>query len=229
MKINSINLFLLTLLGAAIVTFVVDPLDPTTLSTPFCLAMILMALSFRQKPWLVVSTTIFYNFLVLYAMFHFMAHAIFPFPHPYFWFFQRYGMFLIVCCMGIYMTYYRDGMERNLIRIQALFSKLPAPVAVSDEAGYITYVNEPLCSFFQLAASSLMGKRYIDVFMATIQEGKAASYYNELFKMIANTSHDIELGTAGITGNTKGCLICLGEGKQRNLITVLQPHLKGTP
>jgi len=206
------------------VVFVIDPLDPSTLSTPFCLGLILMGLSFRQKGWVVVIVSMIYCVLVIYAMIYFIENQ--PLqtsqPHPWFWFFQRFGTFLLLCIMAIYLSYYREDTQQNLTHIQGILSKLPAPVVISDAAGYITYVNETLCTFLDQPAARLLGKRYVDLFMSQTQEGKAMRYYIELFSDQSNSVHEVELRTSVGSSNTIGFLTCMGLGASRSMITVLQ-------
>jgi PAS domain-containing protein len=224
MKLSPIVALILSLILALVVTFIIDPLDPSTLSTPFCLGLVLMALSIRQPTWVMVIVSICYCTLVLFAMVHFLENSTQPqAPHPFFWFFQRFGLFLVVSVMAIYLSYYREETHRNLTHIQEILGKLPAPVAISDAAGYITYVNEALCTFFNKPASSLMGKRYVDFFMTNTQEGKAMRYYIELFADEVKTVHDVELRTSVNPVDICACLTCLGPGSQRHMITVLNP------
>ena len=216
----------LVILGLAIaigmiVAFVIDPLDRTTLSTPFLLGLLLLALSIRQALWVVVTACVAYCALDIYAMFDFMRHAPHPVVHPAFWFYQRLGQFLVVCLMAVYLSYFREQMQRNLDQTREILSKLPAPVAVSDAAGYVTYVNDYLCAFLGQPSADLVGKRYIDLFMTDIQEGKAMRYYIELFGD-SNPNHEMKLRTAAAQASLNASVTCLGYGAQRNMITVLQ-------
>jgi len=224
MKLSPIIALSLSLILALLVTFIVDPLDPSTLSTPFCLGMILMALSIRQPAWVVVIVSVCYCVLVIFAMVNFYEESPRHGPHPYFWFFQRFGLFLVVSTMAIYLSHYREETQRNLTHIQEILSKLPVPVAISDATGCIIYVNEALCSFFSKPASSLVGKRYIDFFMTNTQEGKAMRYYIDLFGDEAKNVHDVELRTPVNPADISACLTCLGPGSHRHMITVLRFH-----
>jgi hypothetical protein len=99
-----------------VVVFVIDPLDPTTISTPFCLGIIIMGLSLRQSTLLVVATSVVYIVLTCYALIIFNIHYNATFhatPHPYFWLFQRAGLFLVLCALAIYLAYYRTAAERT--------------------------------------------------------------------------------------------------------------------
>jgi PAS domain-containing protein len=222
MKLSTTSIFIIAIMLALLVVFAVDPLDPSTLSTPFCFGLIVMGLSLRQRVWLVLSISLIYCVLVVFAMVHFLEFAPGPNPHPIFWFFQRFGLFLIVCGMGVYLSSYRENTERNLTHIQGILSKLPAPVVISDAAGYITYVNEAICTFFKQPATSLIGKRYADLFMSDTQEGKAMRYYIDLFADQTNSMHELELRPSVSTSNINACITCLGTGIHRNMITVLQ-------
>jgi PAS domain S-box-containing protein len=225
MKLSPLVALGLALILALLVVFVIDPLDKTTFSTPFCLGMILMWLSLRQKAWVVLTVTVLYCGLDFYATDSFLGSFRHPAEHPYFWFFQRFGLFLVVCVMSIYLSYHREESERNLKHIQGILSKLPAPVVISDAIGIITYANEALCSFFGKASGELVGKRYLELFMTNIDEGKAMRYYIELFGSHDQNAPEVVLLTSAGPTNIKASLTCLGTGTQRNMITVLQlPH-----
>jgi len=217
------KLFVLLILGL-IVVFIIDPLDPTTISTPFMLGIILMGLSLRQSTALVVATSFIYLLLTAYALIkaheYFSAHF-YASPHPYFWLFQRTGLFLLVCGMACYLAYYRTDTQRILTHIQNVLAKLPAPVVISDAAGYIVYANEALSAIFKQDPAGLTGKRYIDFLMNDIQEGKAMRYYIEFFGAEANSIHELEIKPFDSETKLKARLTCLGSGSNRVMITLL--------
>jgi len=227
MKLSSPVALLVAFLLALIVVFVIDPLDKTTLSTPFCLGMILMWLSLRQAAWVVLAVTIFYCVIDFYATELFLEsfsgrHST---EHPYFWFFQRFGLFIVVCVMAVYLSYHREESEKNLKHIQGILGKLPAPVVISDATGLITYANEALCSLFGKASPELIGKRYLELFMTNIDEGKAMRYYIELFGSDDENAPEVELLTLASPSAMKASLTCMGKGTQRSMITVLRGRL----
>ena len=216
MKKNSFLIGVGAIVVALITVFVIDPLDPSTLSTPFCLGIVLMGLSFRQPPRLLTVVSMAYCFLTILAITRFAEHSPYPLLHPYFWFFQRFGLFVVVCVLAIYLSHYRAHTDKNLTQIQEVLSKLPVPVIISDAAGYITYVNDALCALRGVSADSLIGQRYTDIFMDATQEGKAMRYYIELFEDQKNPSNRIELSASS------AMITCMGAGVHRKMITVLE-------
>jgi len=225
MKLSPFTSLVTSLVLALLVIFFIDPLDPSTFSTPFCLGLILMWISLRQGGGVVLTTAICFCLLDFYATDTFLGHVHVPLPHPYFWFFQRFGLFLVVCVMAVYLSYHREQSERNLKHIQSILGKLPAPVVISDASGKILYANEALCSFLKKPVDELSGKHYLDLFMTNIEEGKAMRYYIELFENQDQNAPEVELLTSTNDGHIKASLTCLGTGTQRSMITVLQvPH-----
>jgi PAS domain S-box-containing protein len=224
MKFSPLITFTLSILLALLVVFVVDPLEPSTLSTPFMLGLILMWLSLRQDAWVVLLIAIVYCLLDFYATDWFLgiASKINHVPHPYFWFFQRFGLFLVVCVMAVYLSFHREESAKNLSHVQAVLSKLPAPMVISDATGFITYVNEAICTFFGKPAFEILGKRYVDLLMSDTQEGKAMRYYIELFGDTSDSVHEVDLRISIGKLSTKGYVICLGQGSKRSMITVFQ-------
>lgn len=222
MKLSPLVAFAFSIVMALLIVFVIDPLDPTTFSTPFLLGLILMWLSLRQSAWVVLTVTLAYCIMDFYATDWFLRNFRHPAEHPYFWFFQRFGLFTVVSVMAVYLSYYRENSERNLSHVQSILRKIPSPMAISDATGYITYVNETLCHYFGKPAASLLGKRYVDLFMSQTQEGKAMRYYIELFGEQADTVHEVDLSLSVGAPSTKGHVICMGQGSQRSMITVFQ-------
>jgi PAS domain-containing protein len=212
-----LGLFLLGL----VVVFVIDPLDKTTVCTPFLLGITLMALSLRRSTELVVGTALIYAVLTAYALvthIEYVQNYMHPVSHPYFTIFLRMGLFLVVCAMAIYLAHYRTNTNRILVHIQDILAKLPAPVVISDATGYITYANDALGAIFKKEASQLTGKRYVDFMMSDIQEGKAMRYYIEVFGDDTNGVHELEV-TPLDSRKMKARLTCLGSGPSRVLIT----------
>jgi len=222
MKLSPTAILILSILAGVIVVFVIDPLDSTTLSSPFCLGILLMALSIRQAVWVVVTACLAYCALDFYAMSYFLEHAPNPVIHPFFWFYQRFGLFLVVCLMATYLSYYREQTQRILNQTRDVLSKLPAPVAISDAAGYVTYVNDYLCALLGQSSSQLLGKRYVDLFMSDIEEGKAMRYYIDLFGEPSQKLHDLKLKFPAAQNGTDAYATCLGSGAQRHMVTVLK-------
>lgn len=216
------NLVVMLALGLVVV-FIIDPLDPTTISTPFCLGLILMGLSLRQSASLVVTASIIYSILTAYSLISFnrvYSATVHVTPHPMFWLFQREGLFLVLCAMAIYLAYYRTAAERTRTHLQEILSNLPAPVVISDATGFIIYANETLRTVFK-PAGEMIGKRYIEAFMGDIQEGKAMRYYIEVFNGHDKGIHEIGVRPFGGEIPMTARITCLGTGPSRVMITVL--------
>jgi PAS domain-containing protein len=206
-----------------VVVFIVDPLDRSTVSTPFCLGIILMALSLRQKTSLVVATSVIYSIFTVYALVRFHQYYsanVHTSPHPAFWLFQRIGLFLVLCGLSSYLAYFRTDAQRLISNIQNILGKLPAPVVISDAAGCIVYSNEALSAVFKLDPTEIKGKRYVDFMMSDIQEGKATRYYIELFEEEGNSVHELETKPFQMETKIKARVTCLGSGPNRMMVTV---------
>ncbi|HEV3272035.1 MAG TPA: PAS domain-containing protein [Candidatus Methylacidiphilales bacterium] len=217
-------------IAGLVVVFVIEPLDPSTVSTPFLLGIILMGLSLRQNPALVVAASLIYSILTAFALIQFHHHIALTMPtgpHPLFWLFQRMGLFLVLCGLAIYLSYYRTNTQRILDHVQKILERLPVPVVISDATGQIIYANESICAEFKRDAASLAGKRYFDFFMSDIQEGKAVRFYIELFEEQSDRIHELVLKPFDSEIKIKARLTCLGSGSNRVLITVFnvaEPH-----
>jgi len=135
---------------------------------------------------------------------------------------------MVLCVMAVYLSNSREESEKSLHHIQSILGKLPAPVVISDAGGYIVYANEALCSFFNKPAHELIGKRYFELFMSNIEEGKATRYYIELFASEDQNAPEVELLTSVGPKSIKATLTCLGTGVHRSMITVLQVSNTGT-
>jgi PAS domain S-box-containing protein len=222
---NSAKLLAALVLGFVVV-FLIDPLDPSTLSTPFLLGILLMGLALREKLSVVSTISVLYSLLTFYALVQFefsYSHRVTPMMHPAFWIFQRMGLFLLLCALSSYLAHYRTQMEQTLAHIQEILSKLPAPVVVSDAAGRVVYANDALGRIFGSPSPTLTGRRFVDVLMPDIQEGKAMRYYIEVFDSETNSVHELEMKPFDGIGRMNARLTCLGTGRSRVLVTVLQP------
>lgn len=205
--------------------FVIDPLDMSTVSTPFCLGIILMGLSLRQGTTLVVAVSILYTALTLYALItfhHYYSIHVYASPHPIFWLFQRAGLFLVLCGLAIYLAYYRTDTERILTRLRTILGKLPAPVILSNASGHIVYANDAVAPLLHLTADEIVGRSYFDFFLTDKTKGQSIRAYFDLFEIETNGIFDLEVSPFGTTNRVSAQLICLGTGQSRVMITVLQ-------
>ena len=209
-----------------ITVFLIDPLDPSTVSTPFCLGIILMGISLRQQVALVAAVSVLYSVLTIYALVHFHAyyeaHVHVKSPHPYFWLFQRIGLFFVLCGLSVYLSYYRTDTERILTRLRAILGKLPAPVILSDASGMIVYANDAVVPALHHEAAELVGRSYFEYLLTNKTKGTSIRSYFELFEGDTNGVYELELSPFGDAHKTSAQLICLGTGRSRVMITVLQ-------
>ena len=221
----SFNFLFALLLGLGVVLGF-DQLDVSALSSPVCLALVLMGISLRQTPAFVTLISLVYFLLVTYSALYFLHHSN-PFHVPLsirlFGLVQREGVFAVVCAMAIYMAFYRAISDQMLADVRTTVSKLPVPVVISDAEGFITYTNESLNDSLEYLPHDLVGKKYVDFFMPTVPEGKAMRRYVELFGSASNSVHEIDLMPFGSTVPMLARLTCHGTGSKRSLITVLQP------
>lgn len=208
-----------------VTVYVIDPLDMSTVSTPFCLGMILMGLSLRQGTTLVVAVSFLYTLLTVIALVRFHAYYavhVHASPHPIFWLFQRSGLFIVLCGLAIYLAYYRTDTERILTRLRTILGKLPAPVILSDASGNIVYANDAVTPVLHKPPSELVGNSYFDYILTDKTKGKSIRSYFELFEMDTNGIFELEVRPFGEANRANAQLICLGTGQNRVMITVLQ-------
>jgi PAS domain-containing protein len=205
--------------------FVIDPLDPTTVSTPFCLGIILMGLSLRQSPSLVIAVSGVYSVLTACALIEFHRYHdahVHVSPHPYFWLFQRMGLFLLLCGMAIYLAYYRTDTERVLERLRTILGKLPAPVILSDASGNIVYANDAVTPIFNQTPEQIVGKSYFNFFLTEKMKGQSIRSYFTIFEANTNETYELEIYPFDSTEKMTAQLMCLGRGQNRVMVTVLQ-------
>ena len=204
---------------------VIDPLDMSTVSTPFLLGIILMGLSLRQSTALVVTVSCLYTVMTVVALIRFQEYYsthVHVSPHPMFWLFQRSGLFVVLSGLSIYLAYYRTDTERILTRLRMILGKLPAPVILSDASGKIVYANDAVTSMLHRSATELVGNSYFDYILTDKTKGKSIRSYFDLFEMDTNGIFPLEIQPFGEEHKANGQLICLGSGQNRIMITVLQ-------
>jgi PAS domain-containing protein len=208
-----------------VTVFLIDPLDTSTVSTPFCLGIILMGLSLRQRTSLVVAISFIYCLLTAYALIrfhHYLSLHVHVSPHPYFWLFQRIGLFVVLCGLAIYLSYYRTDTEQILTRLRTILGKLPAPVILSDASGNIVYANDAVTPVLRQTPAEIVGRSYFDFLLSDKTKGKSIRSYFELFEMDTNGIFELEVRPFGNQNRINAQLICLGTGQNRVMITVLQ-------
>jgi len=218
---------LLALTLGLVMLYVFDRLNVSALSYPVCLSIVIMGISLRQNPTLVVAISVLYVVLVTVSSVYFLYHSNpyhVPFQIRLFGLVQREGVFMVVCAMAIYMSLYRISSEQMIADLERTFSKIPVPVVISDGTGLITYVNASLTASFIHLPKDIIGKRYTDFFMPGIAEGKAMRFYIELFGDETDQPKEIDLIPFGETESVFSRIICHGDGYKRSLITVLQPQ-----
>jgi PAS domain-containing protein len=208
-----------------ITVYVIDPLDVSTVSTPFLLGIILMALSLRQRTSLVVAVSGLYTVLTVFALIRFQEYYlvhVHASPHPLFWLFQRSGLFIVLSGLAIYLAHYRTDTERILTRMRTILGKLPAPVILSDASGNIVYANDAVTPVLRKAPAEIIGNSYFDFFLTDKTKGKSIRAYFELFEMDTNGIFELEVRPFGEANRASAQLIGLGTGQNRVMITVLQ-------
>ena len=224
MNLSAVSKFIVALILGLVTVFVIDPLDPSTISTPFCLGIILMGLSLRQGPSLVAAVSLFYSVLTIYALIQFHryhdTHA-YVSPHPYFWLFQRMGLFLVLCGLACYLAHYRTDTERILARLRTVLGKLPVPVILSDSAGNIVYANDAVPLVLHQTTAQITGKSYFNFFRTERMKGRSIRAYFETFEADMNGIYEIDVGPLEDAKKMTTQMICLGTGRNRVMITVL--------
>ena len=232
MKLSFTGKFLLSIVMGVVVVFVIDPLDKSTISTPFLLGIILMGLSLRQSLPLVISVSALYCVFTFYALitFHeYIATHVHVSPHPIFWFFQRSGLFLILCALAIYLTHYRTDTTRILSRFRTILSKLPSPVVISDAAGHIAYANDAAAAVLNRSIHALTGSNYFDFIQTGTMKGQSIRAYFEMFESDMDDAKEVEIAPFGRNDRRPAQIICLGTGLDRIMITVLYGSNSGSP
>jgi PAS domain-containing protein len=225
LNLSTVSKFFIALILGLLTVFVIDPLDPSTVSTPFCLGIILMGLSLRQSTSLVIAVSLLYTVLTAIALINFHhyhdAHVRVS-PHPYFWLFQRMGTFLVLCGMACYLAHYRTDTERILSRLRTILSKLPVPVILSDSSGNIVYANDAVTSVLHQTPVQITGKSYFNYFRTERMKGRSVRAYFETFESDTNGIYQLDVGSFENAKKMNSQLICLGTGRNRVMITVLQ-------
>ena len=174
-----------------------------------------------------MAISVVYTLLVTYAAIYVLYHSNhphLPFPYPIFGLVQRVGVFIVVCTMAIYISFYRVSSERMLADVRNTLGKLPIPVVISDADGIIIYTNEFLNVSFKQLPRDLVGKQYLDFFTPGVRDGKETPRYIELFHdEEADIFHELDIKPLGGSDPVLARLTCIGSDSNRVMITVFQP------
>lgn len=216
---------LLSLFTAAVILFIDWHVERVVL-TPALAALFLLVFSFFIRP----KQMIVMAMVLLFAVF--ISLCFLP-PHPpaydsVFWLqlFIRCGGFTATCLMALFVSIHRLRSVRLLSEIVVILNKMPLPVLVSDAAGYIIYVNDEATGFMGCTKESLLGKRYVKLFMGNKDEGQGMRFYIQFFEKTGLNAERVLLTAGKNHLQIEARLICLGEGDRRQLITVLGSQTK---
>lgn len=132
--------------------------------------------------------------------------------------FVRLGSFAVGAAIAFNLARYRLRLARHSAETLEVLTSLPVPVVVADAAGYVQFVNQ--------AAERLLGarpgERFVEVVMSDVEEGKAMRFYIEFFEERAERSDGVQVRPRGASRPMQARMICLGQGKERRLVVVLQ-------
>lgn len=220
-SINTPTLTLLVLLVAAAVFFLVDPIFGDVTFVPLALSVGVLVLSFRLPPARLVLWACIYGLLVLYVFTR--GNMLNPEEwQSWLKLVLRVIFFATACIMGVLYSHARQTLNKSLGWVVDVLGKMPVPLVVSDAAGYAVFASEEAEVFLGFPHGGIEGKRFVELFMADVDEGKAMRFYIEMFEDYSATAQQVNLGIGGReTVSVPARLICLGIGGERRLVTVL--------
>jgi hypothetical protein len=142
--------------------------------------------------------------------------------YPYFWLFQRMGLFLVLSALSVYLAYYRTGTEQVLRRLRTVLGKLPVPVMLSNATGEVLYANDAVTLLLTESDKNIAGGSYFDFIHIEDTKGKSIRSYFAIFEGDSNGVYFVEISPFGAKNKMNAQITCLGVGVNRMLITVLQ-------
>lgn len=136
--------------------------------------------------------------------------------------FVRLGSFAVGAAIAFNLARTRLRLARHSAETLEVLVSLPIPVVVADAAGYVQFVNQ--------AAERLLGaragERFVEVVMSDVDEGKAMRFYIEFFEERPDQADVVQVRPRGLGQAAQARMICLGHGKDRRLVAVLQDGVK---
>jgi PAS domain-containing protein len=223
MKISTPNLTVLVLALAAGVFFIIDPIFKDLTFVPLALSLGVLCLSFRLPPARLLLWSCIYGVLVLCV---FTRANMFQPDQWQSWLklMLRMSFFATACALGILYSKARQDLNKSLGWVVDVLGKMPVPLIVSDAAGYVVYANEEAGAFFRVSSLEIEGKRFVDLFMPDVEEGKAMRFYVEMFEDFSALAQQTNLGArGGVEKSVPARMMCMGVGSDRRLVTLLLP------
>lgn len=134
----------------------------------------------------------------------------------------RISSFLSTSLLAIFFSAYRLRSQRHLAQTFSILKQMPAPIIVSDAAGYITFANEAAAKFLGSSLRDIAGQQYVRIITSYQNEGDAMRSYIDFFENpIAHSEETLLLQREQGLYPISAKLICIGSSENRYLVTVL--------
>jgi hypothetical protein len=101
-------------------------------------------------------------------------------------------------------------------------------LVTSNALGLITFANTQALSVLKESAGSIIGQKWIRLMRSQTDEGTATKHYLQLFEEDAAPQKTVTLHLASEPSQaTQGTLVCIGEGRDRVLLTTWHVNQQG--
>jgi PAS domain-containing protein len=140
----------------------------------------------------------------------------------------RFASFIAASAGAVLLSVYRQRAARARALNNAILTNMAVPLVTSNALGLITFANTQALSVLKESAGSIIGQKWIRLMRSQTDEGTATKHYLQLFEEDAAPQKTVTLHLASEPSQaTQGTLVCIGEGRDRVLLTTWHVNQQG--
>jgi hypothetical protein len=192
--------------------------------TPFLSIVCLLFMAFFSPPALVAMAAVIFSGSALLSFLDFANLLTQEEPGRGF-VLIRFASFIAASVGAVLLSVYRQRAARARALNNAILTNMAVPLVTSDALGQIHFANTQALAILKESPGSIVGQKWIRLMMSQTDEGTATKLYLQLFEEKASPQKFVSLNLANQPQKEiRGTLVCIGEGRDRVMLTTWQPE-----
>lgn len=187
--------------------------------TPFLSIVCLLFMAFFSPPAVVAAAAIVFSGSALLSFLDFANLLTQEEPGRSF-ILIRFASFVAASAGAVLLSIYRQRAARARALNNAILTNMAVPLVTSDALGLISFANAQALAILKESSGSIIGQKWIRLMMSRTDEGIATKLYLQLFEENAALQKSVTLHLVTRPDQATRCtLVCIGEGRDRVLLT----------
>jgi len=138
----------------------------------------------------------------------------------------RFASFMAASTGAVLLSLYRQTAARNRALHTAILTDMTVPLITSNAMGLVTFANTQALRLLNESEGSVIGKKWAGLAMANTDEGEATQLYLKIFEGTTSHAKSLDLNLPDYPRKIfKGIVVCIGEGRERMLLTTWQTEI----